>query len=471
MFLFPFGRVRANEKIIIYGAGKAGQDFLRQLKQTAYCEVLGIADKNYRDCADLGVPIFAPEEISKKDFDKVIVAVSDTCAQREIQANLEAMNISANKIIVDCSETDNAPPIQKRVTEDNGQFSYSKHKMALAFEVPNGLGDCIIALRWIRAIIEKISINDFGIDIFASKHPLKHYLPHLIKNSSFINGTFHKERDSRHYEKYDVALRLTYVPEFLCTPQQNALKEKDKNFAQTIDYMIRQSEAYGLRYNLPETAVHFARCKFWNYNCYTFAKYFGLEMDDWHIDISAEKNDDLDLPLKYIILNYGWGGLAMGEKNIAHCKAWPLAYYDALVKLLHNILPTISLVQTGINDTPRIEGIDRYFFGESLDKIKCVVKNATLLIDCEGGMVHLATQLGTMCIVLFGPTPLHYFGYNNNINITSKDSDCRDCSFMGTDIRLCVRKLSHPECMYSITPKQVAETVKGLFSKELACSI
>jgi ADP-heptose:LPS heptosyltransferase len=46
-------------------------------------------------------------------------------------------------------------------------------------------------------------------------------------------------------------------------------------------------------------------------------------------------------------------------------------------------------------------------------------------IDDEGGLVHMATALGTKCAVLFGPTPVGIFGYEQNINICA--DTCKEC--------------------------------------------
>ena len=67
--------------------------------------------------------------------------------------------------------------------------------------------------------------------------------------------------------------------------------------------------------------------------------------------------------------------------------------------------------------------------GESLELVKYVLKGSLLHIDCDSGLVHLATQLGTKCVVLFGQTSVWYFGYEQNINIVSKV--CNSCYFFG----------------------------------------
>ena len=95
--------------------------------------------------------------------------------------------------------------------------------------------------------------------------------------------------------------------------------------------------------------------------------------------------------------------------------------------------------------------------GQDIELIKYVLKNAIFHLDSEGGLTHLATQLGTKCIVLFGPTQVELLGYSQNINIVA--STCKGCYFLYDDMMKCARDLQEPECMHSITPELVMEKV------------
>ena len=101
-----------------------------------------------------------------------------------------------------------------------------------------------------------------------------------------------------------------------------------------------------------------------------------------------------------------------------------------------------------------IEGADRYIIGEDLEVAKYVLKNSLFHFDCEGGLVHIATQLGTKCFVVFGPTPIWFMGYEQNVNIAPKV--CGECKGLITDwYTRCYRGYSTPACMASIKPEEV----------------
>ena len=44
--LFPFEQVEKDARVIIYGAGRAGLNFVRQVESGNYCKVVAIVDKN-----------------------------------------------------------------------------------------------------------------------------------------------------------------------------------------------------------------------------------------------------------------------------------------------------------------------------------------------------------------------------------------------------------------------------------------
>ena len=142
-------------------------------------------------------------------------------------------------------------------------------------------------------------------------------------------------------------------------------------------------------------------------------------------------------------------------------KVWPFEYFEKFVSMFKEKYPNIDVIQLGDNQAPKIKNIDKYILGEEFGTVAHVLNNSLLHIDIEGGLVHMASQLGTKCIVLFGPTPIEY---SNNINI--KAGNCHNCYGVYKDTYKCARDMERPECMYSITPKMVMENV-NTYLKEI----
>ena len=46
-YLFPYEKIPQGSRIIIYGAGDVGQEYLQQMQITGYCSVIAFIDKAY----------------------------------------------------------------------------------------------------------------------------------------------------------------------------------------------------------------------------------------------------------------------------------------------------------------------------------------------------------------------------------------------------------------------------------------
>lgn len=103
----------------------------------------------------------------------------------------------------------------------------------------------------------------------------------------------------------------------------------------------------------------------------------------------------------------------------------------------------------------KIENADVHLLGKNLELVKYILKNSLLHIDCEGGLVHLASQLGTKCVVLFGATDVDYYSYRQNINLVAEI--CTPCYMAWSSGSECLLKSKEPPCMLSITPQKVCE--------------
>ena len=94
-FLFPFDVVKKGKRIALYGAGKVGHNFKRQLDMTKYCEIVYWIDKNYREES-----VISPEQfISKSDYDQVVIALASDVTRMEIKKWLIKQGVAAEKII------------------------------------------------------------------------------------------------------------------------------------------------------------------------------------------------------------------------------------------------------------------------------------------------------------------------------------------------------------------------------------
>ncbi len=134
----------------------------------------------------------------------------------------------------------------------------------------------------------------------------------------------------------------------------------------------------------------------------------------------------------------------------------------------------IVLIGEGSNDTDFHNINERLKFNYintigklSIRKLAALLERCTVLISCDSGPVHVATAVGTPCIVLFsGTNNLKQWGpFNNNVNrVIYKDVECSPC-----EMRICPRnthlcmdqiKVEDVLCELDILSERVKNIVK-----------
>ena len=95
-FLFPYDKIKAGSRIIIYGAGKVGRDYKWQMEKTNYCEVVDIVDTNSH-----GKPgCKSPDRLRNVDYDYILCAVGTDNLFSEIRDRIRNINPELESKIV-----------------------------------------------------------------------------------------------------------------------------------------------------------------------------------------------------------------------------------------------------------------------------------------------------------------------------------------------------------------------------------
>lgn len=98
LFMFPFNKVERNKKLILYGAGRAGHTFYKQLKRSSYCRIVGWVDRNYSIYADQEIqPVTA---IKDMEYDYIVIAIESEVTSEHVKSSLKNMGIEEDKIII-----------------------------------------------------------------------------------------------------------------------------------------------------------------------------------------------------------------------------------------------------------------------------------------------------------------------------------------------------------------------------------
>ncbi|WP_298264159.1 glycosyltransferase family 9 protein [Acidocella sp.] len=135
-------------------------------------------------------------------------------------------------------------------------------------------------------------------------------------------------------------------------------------------------------------------------------------------------------------------------------KCYP--HFGKVVALLRRARPDILFVQLGTVTSEVIAECDVNLIKlTSLRDAAALIAGAALHLDNEGGLVHLAACLGTRSVVVFGPTPADYFGYDANINLSPPV--CGDCWWTTRSwMDKCAEGFAEPRCMTEQMPDTVA---------------
>jgi len=117
------------------------------------------------------------------------------------------------------------------------------------------------------------------------------------------------------------------------------------------------------------------------------------------------------------------------------------------------------VVQIGGKTSVPLQEADVNLIGAtSLAQAAAVIRRSLLHVDNEGGLVHIAASLGVRSVVLFGPTPVGYFGYPGNVNLSS--GFCGDCWWTTERwMERCPRGYESPKCLEELDPARVLEAV------------
>lgn len=112
MWMFPYELVNKNDRVILYGGGKVGKSFVKQIDNNHFCNIVAIADKNYKNLKQvMGINVIPPQEIVNYEYDNVVISVAN--GKDDIAKGLKSLGIDGNKIILsdflcfgdECAET------------------------------------------------------------------------------------------------------------------------------------------------------------------------------------------------------------------------------------------------------------------------------------------------------------------------------------------------------------------------------
>ena len=454
--VFPYEHIKKNANVVIYGLGKYGKNYIEQIERTQYCNVFGVCDKS-EDAFIEGYPKIEKENLNKGGFDNVIIALSDPKISSDVYWDLIRLGIEKEKIV---SPFDGASVFFPVYCPE--QYSTAGLQINISITMDGGIGDYVVYIPFLRRIVEVVP--NAIIDIYGKKNIADAVFSREKNINEILDADTGRENPIKFVRKYILALRLMFFPQVEYVDY--SMKKIAPVLYNKINEMLSDNRIRDLQYIDGRFLSIYHRAKLFGLDRYAFlgqGNIWKINSEDGRIyPRELFKKEFLRLGLtRYITVNYGASEVrgAAGKKQT---KVWDIKHYEELLCAIKKHYPDITIVQLGDARAPELVNTDLAVLGEQLGLVEYILSNSLIHIDCEGGLVHIATQLGTKCVVLFGPTPVWFYGYNKNVNITSKK--CNDCCHVrGEWYTECILGDAVPRCMEDIK----VETVFGAVSREL----
>jgi len=326
--------------------------------------------------------------------------------------------------------------------------------------VSGGLGDMLVIGRFLRDLGQ--AAPGMRLDIFMSTPGMAAW---AFREIPGFRGAYHDVLFDSAIAEYDVALRISQFVVVYSERVRSETLQAAGGMAQAVEAIMRFRPEIDICVNHnPWLDNHLAR----------IATFHGATRRDFLHKIAAIPygGDRLTVPLdvtiltrlglqpgSYVTIHNGFDtGFLISGRQATKC--YP--HFSEVVALLKEYVPGITFVQIGAKTSLPIEGCDLMLIDRTtLDEAAGLIANAAMHIDNEGGLVHLASCVGVKSVVVFGPTPIDYFGYPSNVNVAPPV--CGECWWMKpTWMDSCVKGYEAPSCMTQQSPRLVAEHARRL---------
>ena len=331
------------------------------------------------------------------------------------------------------------------------KFAFESGKVSIAFRFVQGLGDAVVAVKIFDALVELAP--DCLIDIFCMKEHHRPFAKAFFGDRKNLNriSDFNVLHE-KYSHNYDLSLWVLGTHAVILDAANVEGLQRAPKLLQAAELVeqYNQENVYEFKpwsYSLPLRNVNMARIL--QKNFHWFLSCAGAlpvrEAGSWLKPSPKFLRGFKNLKLGRYVTIYSniWR-----NSERTKIKTWPMRCLVEYVGLIKKFFPQVAVVQLGASDDAEIANVDKNFLGYDLELTKHILANSLLHVGCEGGLIHLATALGTKCLVLFGASDWRYFGYPQNINIVSEV--CAPCLYV-TKTFGCFFNAKELPCMADIT--------------------
>ncbi len=336
--------------------------------------------------------------------------------------------------------------------------------LTVAIQLEGGLGDIIIAAGFVEALF--LRLGACAIDVF---HHTPDWAKFVFRDARFVRSVLPAAAHRSAASRYDIAV---FAPQFVHYRVNNwaKLERISSAAAALIRGAGTRFEQYrGLFDRRPHLDALWSRLSLGQgRTIFANLDYLGgLDAAARPERFLAPDPSACDTAMRligsaatsFITVHDGFDTSQPVSPGAA-TKCWPIHHWAAFVAQFKAAFPEMAVVQLGSCKSRPIPGVEANLLGRTtLDQAAWLLKRATLHVDTDSGLVHLAKLVHTPAIALFGPTDAAFYGYADNLNIASES--CGKCWWSTPDwLARCPRGLKQPECMDSIAPATVLDAAR-----------
>jgi len=340
-------------------------------------------------------------------------------------------------------------------------------KITVALVSNGGLTNLLFNINFAYAFCRQYKTDNCRVVFFG--HEDSTINKELLANQNYIDDYFSRIEFKRG-EDYDVCIYLRFYPEV----------NHESKAAQKYYKLHQQLKSWERFRKDIATRKFFEVYPEYDFNIYIYSVLNGKmcinirDIDgslglhsDFDIDLSPDRNSACTVLDKL--------GLEAGTYLTVHTgkppygrvpdptRLWEAERYESLIELLREVYPQRKIVQIGTAGNAALRGTDLNLAGTQVfSEFSAVLKYAAVHIGSDGGAVHLRRAMrGGPSVVLFGPTPSKFYGYEGNANLQGEGCPHWCAGLTDTWRNQCLAG-PRPICMEAITPEMVLESVKGI---------
>lgn len=348
----------------------------------------------------------------------------------------------------------------------SSRFSSSKksNEILIAFKSNGANANVLIHLNLIKKLLDKVSCPELKVVFFGGMD--KEFNDAVFKNLSFIYS-FHESTELREddYSYYDAVVELDLFADVV-----RANFEKIHAISLELYQILfgwftfKNNELYSNMFKL-RPKLH---CNIYKWGMLNGKNCLDIADVDNVLNIEQEYSFDIDTNetkttklLKSLNLENQKFITIQRPKCINNSTlSVPDSILENAISLLKTQFNNLKVVQVGMDyddSCSVLKGVDAYLVGKtSWEDVKILLNNALYHVDIDSDLVHLRKALKSgPSIVLFGPTPVEFWGYNDNINISSEG--CHNCMELTDNWRM--KCLNHECCCFSM--RQILSVFKN----------